>query len=271
MLGGPGTVTYDAAGWAKTAALTSPATAATTGTDTITIGTVAHTLSGATDILTSGLGTPQFAAAAPPADHSAGSTLTEKELEPIVVEAEAIWARVLGADNARLAILNGITVDIGTLSDGLIGLTQGDLITIDSTADGWGWFTDTSLAGDNEFERTSTPGVLTAEAGSAADGEMDLLSTVLHEMGNAMGFPEDTGQDVTGNVLAAGERRLPLLEGVVGADSGLPSIAWGAINAADSLLPPNPDTPSWTDDFLNNLGRGASGKQPNAGFRVKLG
>jgi hypothetical protein len=141
----------------------------------------------------------------------------------------------------------------------MIGLTQGDVITIDSTADNWGWFTDTSLAGNNEFQRTSTPGVLTAEADSAAAGEMDLLSTVLHEMGNAMGFPEDTGQDVTGKVLAAGERRLPVLEGTVGADSGLPAIAWGAINAAQSLLPPNPDTLSWTDDFLNNLGRGANG------------
>lgn len=38
---------------------------------------------------------------------------------------------------------------------------------------------------------------------------MDLLSTVLHEMGNAMGFAEDTGHDVTGMVLSAGERRLP--------------------------------------------------------------
>jgi hypothetical protein len=175
---------------------------------------------------------------------------------------------VLGPDSARLAILNGITVDIGTLSKGMIGLTQGDLITIDSTADGWGWFTDNSLAGNGEFARTSIAGVLTAEAGSVAAGEMDLLSTVLHEMGNAMGFPEDTGQDVTGDVLAAGERRLPVPEG---APLGLPAIAWAPINAADPLLQANSDTPSWTDDFLNNLGRGASAKQPNAGFRVKLG
>jgi Ca2+-binding RTX toxin-like protein len=271
VLGGPGTVNYDAAGWANTVALNSPASAATTGTDTITIGTVTQTLSGAGDVLTSGLGTPQFAAAAPPAGHATASTLTEKELEPIVVEAEAIWARVLGPDSARLAILNGITVDIGTLSDGMIGLTQGDVITIDSTADKWGWFTDTSLAGNSEFQRTSMPGVLTAEAGSAAAGEMDLLSTVLHEMGNAMGFPEDTGQDVTGKVLAAGERRLPVPDEGGDAASGLPTIAWGAINTAQSLLPPNADTLSWTDDFLNNMGRGANGKQPNAGFRIKLG
>jgi hypothetical protein len=115
------------------------------------------------------------------------------------------------------------------------------------------------------------PGVLHAAAGSAAAGEMDLLSTVLHELGNVMGFPEDAGQDVTGNVLAAGERRLPVLDGAVGEASGVPVIAWGAVNSADSLLPPNPDTAVWTDDFLNNLGRGSNGRQPNAGFRIKLG
>jgi hypothetical protein len=93
---------------------------------------------------------------------------------------------------------------------------------------------------------------------------MDLLSTVLHEMGNAMGFPEDAGQDVTGNVLAAGERRLPVPDGA-------PSIVWGSMNAVEPVLPTNPGAPSWTDDFVNNLGRGASGKQPNAGFRIKLG
>jgi hypothetical protein len=38
---------------------------------------------------------------------------------------------------------------------------------------------------------------------------MDLLTTVVHELGNAMGFAEDTGQDVTGSILADGTRRLP--------------------------------------------------------------
>jgi hypothetical protein len=41
---------------------------------------------------------------------------------------------------------------------------------------------------------------------------MDLLSTVLHELGNTMGFAEDHGRDVTGMVLPAGERRVPAAE-----------------------------------------------------------
>jgi len=39
---------------------------------------------------------------------------------------------------------------------------------------------------------------------------MDLLTTVVHELGNAMGFPEDHGHDVMGMVLQAGERRVPM-------------------------------------------------------------
>ena len=50
---------------------------------------------------------------------------------------------------------------------------------------------------------------------------MDLLSTVLHELGNAMGFAEDNGQDVTGMTLAAGIRRLPTGEPVATADATL--------------------------------------------------
>jgi hypothetical protein len=41
---------------------------------------------------------------------------------------------------------------------------------------------------------------------------MDLLTTMVHEMGNAMGFPEDQGQDVAGATLQAGERRVPVRE-----------------------------------------------------------
>ncbi len=268
VLGGGGIVTFNPGAGAHTASVTTPAS---TGTDTITIGANPPVvLSGVADIVVSGL-LPQFAAATAPAGYQAGPALTEAALQPIVVEAEEIWARVLGPDNARLAILNGITVDIGHLSNGLIGETTGDLITIDATADGWGWFTDTSVAGNSAFQATPILGVLRAASGSAAAGHMDLLSTVLHELGNAMGFPEDSGQDVTGNVLAAGTRRLPVLQGAVGAASGVPTIDWGTANTAEAaaLTNPGPDASSWVDGFLTNLGQPDDGKGPNAGMRIK--
>ena len=187
------------------------------------------------------------------------------------VEAEAIWAQVLGPDRARLAILNGITVQVGDLPTGMIGATVGDAIYIDSTAAGWGWFVDPSSAGDSEFQATSIAGVLTATAGSSAAGHMDLLSTVLHELGNAMGFPEDTGQDVTGKVLEPGERRLPVLKSASGAAAKVPSIDWNAINTLtqNTLLPFDARASSWVDSFLNDLGADGKYHSPNAGLRIK--
>jgi hypothetical protein len=191
--------------------------------------------------------------------------------EPVVVEAEAIWKQVLGPDAARLAILNGITVQVGDLPAGMLGATVGDAIYIDSDAAGWGWFIDPTAAGNAEFKATSIAGVLTAIPGSGASGHMDLLSTVLHEMGNAMGFPEDTGQDVTGKVLEPGTRRLPVPESAAGAGVAVPLIDWPAVGnlTQETLAQSDTDGSSWIDGFLNNVGQDGKHHRPNAGLRIR--
>jgi mucin-19 len=271
IFGGDGQVVFSPGGWVTSATLVFPQL---TGTDIVTIGSSPSLLlQGADDEEISGLQTPtpQMASGPAPTGQDTSPGLVESQLQPIVVEAEAIWAKVLGPDNARLAILNGITVQVGDLPGGLIGGTIGDTIYIDSTADGWGWFIDPTAAGDAEFTATATPGVLTALPGTAASGHMDLLSTVLHELGNAMGFPEDSGQDVTGNVLAPGVRRLPVLEGDVGVASGVPVIDWSAYNdvSQDTMAQFDVDGSSWVDGFLNNLGQNGKHHRPNAGLRIK--
>jgi hypothetical protein len=50
-------------------------------------------------------------------------------------------------------------------------------------------------------------------------------------MGNAMGFAEDLGQDVTGAVLAAGTRRLPVIAWDAGMGAGPDSIIVGAASS----------------------------------------
>jgi hypothetical protein len=215
---------------------------------------------------------PQMASGPAPTGENTAPGLVASQIQPVVVEAEAIWAKVLGPNNARLAILNGITVQVGELPNAQIGDTIGDTIYIDSTADGWGWYIDPSASGNAGFQSTAIPGVMTAVPGSAAVGHMDLLSTVLHEMGNVMGFAEDTGPDVTGSVLAPGTRRLPALEGAVGVASGVPMIDWTALNnvaATGSSIQPGGDGASWIDSFVTNLGQAGGGQRPNAGIRIK--
>jgi hypothetical protein len=164
------------------------------------------------DIAYASGGTPQAAADAPaqPVD---AAPLTADQLATIVAAATRLWTDALGAGDPRLAILDQVTVLVGDLSDGLLGATTGTTIVIDGNAAGWGWFADATPLGNSEFAIALGNGVFAANPASPAYGHMDLLSTVLHELGNAMGFAEDAGQDVTGATLPAGVRRLPTAAG----------------------------------------------------------
>ena len=150
----------------------------------------------------------QVAAASAPAGFVAA--LTDSELASIVVEAKALWTAALGAGDTRLAALDSVNVQIGNLPQGVLGETIGDTIIIDSSAAGWGWFVDPTATDNSEFQVRVSSVAFAANPSSPAFGRIDLLTTVLHEMGNAMGFAEDQGRDVTGMVLQAGERRVPV-------------------------------------------------------------
>jgi len=229
-----------------------------------------------------------MAAAVAPLDQNV-STLVDSQLGQIVTEAADIWMRALGPNASRLAMLNGITIEVGDLPDNMIGATVGDMIVIDPTAAGWGWFVDATPGDNSEFATRLNDSAILANGDSPAAGRMDLLSTVLHEMGNVMGFAEDLGEDVTGMVLSAGERRLPVADapipvfpgaaatisapesaGPITLNIGTPSIKW--TNAA---TPPRVDataqSPAWMSDFVTNLGQDQDGLKPNSGMKIKAG
>ena len=119
--------------------------------------------------------------------------LTDSELAPIVDQAKQLWADTLGGGDPRLSLLNEVQVQVGNLPDQRLGVTLGETILIDTTASGYGWF----VGGSGQ-----------SPAGS---GQMDLLTVVAHELGNAMGFAEDAHATdaVTSPLLGAGDRHLP--------------------------------------------------------------
>jgi hypothetical protein len=131
-------------------------------------------------------------------------------LASIADTAKRLWIDALGAGDPRLAILDQVSILVSDLPDGLLGATTGTTIVIDGRAAGWGWFVDPTPNDSSEFSIRLSNGVFAANLSSAAYGRMDLLTTVVHEMGNAMGFAEDQGQDVAGMTLQAGERRVPV-------------------------------------------------------------
>ena len=120
-----------------------------------------------------------FAAEAPPAGATADRLLTESALEAVVAQAKSAWREVM--PNADF---DGVTVTIGALPGQLLGFTLGKSITIDPTAAGWGW------------------SVIYPDSGAS---RMDLLFTVMHELGHALGFVEDDAAQpvVMGRTLAA--------------------------------------------------------------------
>jgi uncharacterized repeat protein (TIGR01451 family) len=157
----------------------------------------------------------QIEAAPAPATPNSVINLTNDQLGPIVAEAKQLWINALGAGDPRLSALNSVSIAVGDLGPGLLGETTGGAILIDRNAAGWGWFVDPTPRDNSEFSIVLSSGVYAATPGSPAYGRMDLLSTVVHELGNVMGFAEDPGQDVTGATLQAGMRRIPVASAVL--------------------------------------------------------
>ncbi len=242
----------------------------------------------------------QLASGPAPTDAS-GAPLTPAQLAPIVAEADQLWIAALGPNDARLSALTTVTIEIGALPGLELGATHDGVITISSNAAGWGWFIDPTPGNNSEFSTPISNVALLANSSSPAYGHMDLLSTVLHELGNAMGFAEDQGQDVTGMVLLPGERRLPgTMDSTSGSSSLMPGVfsPWAAVGASgpgrssaeggasapaidwsparsplmDGRGLVDPDgVPDWLSDFLNNVGVDSLKRNPNAGIRIKPG
>jgi hypothetical protein len=143
----------------------------------------------------------QELAGSPAAGSSAVAPLTLDEIRPIAAEAIARWAAA-GIDPRRLSALNHVTFRIDDLTGSDLAWERQGVITLDRTADCYGWFVDPTPGDDSEFG----PGAVN----SPARGHIDLLSVVAHEMGHLLGYGEDESNGVTGEYLAPGVRHVPV-------------------------------------------------------------
>jgi hypothetical protein len=144
----------------------------------------------------------QFLAGARAVGLPAPAPLTPEALRPIVAEAEARWVSA-GVSPQQLAALGNLTFRIDDLPGNDLGMESEGVVTLDRTADGYGWFVDPTPANDSEFAANAV--------NSPARGHVDLLSVVAHEMGHALGYFEDS--DAANSVMSAdlplGVRRVP--------------------------------------------------------------
>jgi hypothetical protein len=215
------------------------------------------------DIAYAGGGAPQVAATAA-SQPVAGSSLTAGDLAPIVAAAKELWTDALAPGDPRLAILDQVSILVSDLPDQMLGATTGTTIVLDSTAAGWGWFVDPTPLGNSEFPIVLANGAFAADPGSPAYHRIDLLTTVLHELGNAMGFAEDQGQDVTGATLEAGVRRIPVASTVLSVNAaangplGVSSVSPAFAADPTIALPAGSNLPAASLPQGNGLGRSAN-------------
>jgi len=143
-----------------------------------------------------------------PAAGDAG-TVSGHHLAPIVSEAIRRWAAA-SSDPDVTATLAEATVRIRELGNGIIARTDGTVIEIDIDAAGHGWFIDATPGESTEFV-LAADGVLTARPDGPADGRLDLLSVVTHELGHILGLShaDATPESVMAASLVEGVRRIP--------------------------------------------------------------
>ena len=145
--------------------------------------------------------------------------------------ASAALARLqdAGVPQNVLDQLSTVQFQVADLKGGVVGWSQPDrVVTLDQNAAGYGWFIDPTPNLDEEF------GPDGSAITSQAQGRVDLLSVILHEMGHQLGLsdlnPATDPHNMMTGIYNPGQRRLP--------DSSVVDFLFGRGDLLDYLMVP---------------------------------
>jgi subtilisin-like proprotein convertase family protein/Ca2+-binding RTX toxin-like protein len=162
-------------------------------------------------------GSAMTAASFAPAMADVGPAPTLDEISVLAEAAVQRWFSDGTFSDAQLARINAVRFEVVDLPGQMLAFTTWDVIYIDASAAGFGWFIDTT---DTAFSVTTEEGALRAASDSAAYGRMDLLTVLGHELGNLLGLEDKPvgSADLMSATLEAGTR-LEVAAGAISAAS----------------------------------------------------
>ncbi|MCF7973670.1 MAG: LEPR-XLL domain-containing protein, partial [Phycisphaerae bacterium] len=133
-------------------------------------------------------------------------SLTDEAVTPVLEEALRLWS-ASGLIDDLAGRLAGLEIRITDLPGGQLGQADENVITLDATAAGRGWFIDPTPGEHTEFTESLTES-MAASSSSPAFGHIDLLTVLLHEIGHVAGLDHDAGLAVMAETLSHSQRVL---------------------------------------------------------------
>ncbi|MCU1441719.1 MAG: hypothetical protein JWP85_2716, partial [Rhodoglobus sp.] len=183
---------------------------------------------------------------------AAGSSarIQQSDLDGVVAAAIARW-QASGLTGEQLASLRGMKFEVASLGDNHLGEADGGTIRVDANAGGKGWFTDASDASDALFNAASAPTRRYTVPTAAPAGRVDLLTTIIHEMGHVLGLNDTYSLMERNNImyghLTQGERRLPARDQARGATP----FSGGVTHFLTNVIPDPVVNPTGIDTLIN--------------------
>jgi hypothetical protein len=184
-------------------------------------------------------------------------SLSAAELAAAVAAGMEYWAAA-GLSPAQLATLQQVSYSIGDAPAGWLSASTAGHIAMSADGAGHGWFIDPTPFDSSEFANALSGTQLMANAADAPAGHMDLLTAVVHEMGQQLGLSDLTVPEERGDVmyvgLTDGERRLPsasdvndinqnaIIDSATAAEAQLPDSASAGTGTIIVPGTPNDDT-----------------------------
>jgi hypothetical protein len=179
------------------------------------------------------LAQPLMAAAA---GDSAAAGLAADQVMPLVDAAIRRLAGSLDLSAEQKAALAALNISVTDLPGLMLARTQDGSVEFDIDAAGNGWFVDSTPGEDSEFRRRTGDGSAATPA-SAAYGQADLLTALVHEFGHAAGLTHASDLPFMAESLSTGQRLLaPAYHEQPGRSHGSRSDVWVFNEARGALL-----------------------------------